>query len=418
MSDKTEDQSAAPATGDDALTADPATVEVRASAEPAPEPAAATVSASQPAKRRGGAIAALALLLSLAALTASGYLWWKQLSEVTRPAETPDYEALIAQQGQALEQRLSGTVERARDQLEQRLAEVERSAERLRAERQSLDSALADLEAGNRRTISAFERRLGHLESGVAAMADTRTDTGDEMALAEAEYLMRAASERLQLFNDPKGAQRALALALEQLDTVDDPIYLTARRTLVTHQQDLAQLKLPDRVALSGRLLGLARSSVQWPLDARRSLNATGSNLLVPEEGEDGWWPKMKAVLSNVVVVHREKDTATVLLTLEEERLLRENVRLQLQVAQLAAARGEQPLFDASIAAVKDWMDEYYDGASLDVGEAKERLEELAAVDLNPPLPDITLALRQLRSVRATEDLAERAGTQAAEAPE
>lgn len=405
-----------------------ASVEVTEAPEASPEPTAAEAApaqeSAQPPPRRGGALGGLSFLLALAALGASGYLWWQQNNAPAQAeaAEPVDYAALIDQQvterlgrqGNTLKQEVDQTLEalesrvsQARSALESDLSEVQRQNERLRAERQGLESSMVDLEEGNRRLLTAFERRLGHLEKSIAALADTRTDTTDQLALSEAEYLLRAANERLGLFRDPEGARRALTLAGQQLAAVDDPIYVNVRQEVANHLEALGQLRLPDRVALSTRLLALARSSAEWPLDARRSLNTSGANLLVPEQDEEGYWPRFKSVLSNVVVVHREKETETVLLTLEEERLLRENVRLQLQVAQLAAARGEQELFASSIGAVRDWLKEYYQASEPAIAGALNELDALETVDLNPALPDISGALRQLRAVRTTEALAD-----------
>ncbi|MEM9531177.1 MAG: uroporphyrinogen-III C-methyltransferase [Pseudomonadota bacterium] len=411
-----------------------ASVEVTEAPEAQPEPAAAETAppreSSEPPAKRGGALGGLSFLIALAALGASGYLWWQQNNApAAETAEPVDYAALIDQQvtdrlgrqGNTLKQEVDQTLEalesrvsQARSALESDLSEVQRQNERLRAERQGLESSMADLEEGNRRLLTAFERRLGHLEKSIAALADTRTDTTDQLALSEAEYLLRAANERLGLFRDPEGARRALTLAGQQLASVNDPIYVNVRQEVANHLEALAQLRLPDRVALSTRLLALARSSAEWPLDARRSLNTSGANLLVPEQDEEGYWPRFKSVLSNVVVVHREKETETVLLTLEEERLLRENVRLQLQVAQLAAARGEQELFASSIGAVRDWLNEYYQASEPAIAGALNELDALETVDLNPALPDISGALRQLRAVRTTETLADSVGEPAA----
>ncbi|MFK7957162.1 MAG: uroporphyrinogen-III C-methyltransferase [Lysobacterales bacterium] len=388
--------------------------------KPAPEPAPVIV-------KKGGGVASLALLIALGAAGLSGYMWWNQYATVTQPPkelELPDYTAQIEQQGRQLESRITSALGElrssqgeARSAMEQDLDEVKRQNERLRADREGVESTLANVEQASRRSVSAFERRLGHLETSISALADDRADPTDQLALSEAEYLLRAATERLSLFNDPRGASRALELAAEQMNAVNDPIYSTVRQTLANHRQALTTLQLPDRVALSTELLALARSSVEWPLDARRSLSTSGANLLIPEAEEQGWWPRFKSVLSNVVVVHREKETATVLLTLEEERLLRENVRLQLQVAQLAAARGEQALFESSIGAVTDWINEYYEPSAEPIAAALTQLEGLAATNLNPTLPDISPALRQLRSIRATETLADRVSTPAPSEP-
>ncbi len=379
--------------------------------EPAPEPKPAP---SQPPRRGGRALALLALLLALAAGAGTGYLWWqeRQRPEVKLP-DIPDVAAEVERRVAPLQSamadlrgELTQAVADLRSELDQSVAEVRREAERLSAGRDGVDRALARIEEDANRRLGGLERRLTNLEGGLAALADARSSTTAELALAETEFLLRSANERLQLFNDPRGAQTALGLAEARLESVDDPIYSSVRQTLAGHVQALRSVELPDRVALSGRLLALAGNSVEWPLDARRSLQVSGTNLLTPSAADAGLWQRFKEVLSSVVVVHREKQAEAVLLTLEEERLLRENVRLQLQVAQLAAVRGEQSLYESAIDTVSGWLGDYYDGESALVADALAQLTELGQIDLNPDLPDIGAALKQLRSVRAANALA------------
>jgi uroporphyrin-3 C-methyltransferase len=114
-------------------------------------------------------------------------------------------------------------------------------------------------------------------------------------------------------------------------------------------------------------------------------------------------------VLSSAVTVHRDDQTATVLLTLDEERLLRENLRLQLQVAQLAAVRAEQALYNDALALVAEWLRDYYDRETAEVGDALKALEDLGQIELDPELPQITTALRLLRNMQTAYELANEA---------
>ncbi len=381
-------------------------------------PAPAPTPPTREAKKGGGrGLAALALIISLAAAGGTGYLWYltTQAPEIELPEfpDPPDVAGEVERRVQPLARQLEELSSGSASEL----ASMKRELERRAAAQEGVDRSIATVEETTRRAVSGVERRLGRLEGSLTALADTRSNVSNELALSETEYLMRAADERLRLFNDPAGAERALSMAMTQLQTVDDPSYVAVRQTLASHIQSLKQVDLPDRVALSGRLLTLARDSAAWPIDARRSLQVSGANLLTPEESDEGWWARFKGVLSSVVVVHREKETETVLLTLEEERLLRENMRLQLQVAQLAAVRGEQPLYEASIDAVSGWLTDYYEGGDNGVIAAREQLVELRGINLNPELPDISPALRQLSNIRSTAALSGSAPAPVAEGP-
>jgi uroporphyrin-3 C-methyltransferase len=354
------------------------------------------------APRSGSLTAGMSLLFSLAACAAVAYLWWQGQQQVIETIEPVDYSAQIRTVEEDLRSQLADSIEALKRQVESDNRAVQ---QRLGAETASLGDNLNRLQADIRSDRSGLERRMEMAESSVAKLAEMRLDSARSLGLAEAEYLLRLANERLQLFQDPAGALKALKLSAAQLRALDDPVFNSVRQALAVEIQSLVSVNMPDRVEISGRLLALARGAADWQLDSRRSLQAQGANVLEPSPQEEGWWPRLKSVLSSAVTVHRDQQTATVLLTLDEERLLRENLRLQLQVAQLAAVRAEQALYSDAIALVAEWLRDYYDRETAAVGDALAALEELGQVDLDPTLPEINTALRLLRNLQTAYEL-------------
>lgn len=358
-------------------------------------------------RRSGGVLAAFSLLIAVAAAGGSAWTWW-QFQQFEPPAvELPDLPDLNAELS-AFRADQDAALQALRRQIDDQLRSSRSSlVDEIRAEGDQAARRADDLASTWRRDQAGLERRLAAVEDGVARLAQHGLGSERALGVAEAEFLLRLAGERLTLFSDPAGAAEAMRLADDQLKALDDPLYAGVRQALAAEIQALESVESADRVAISGRLLQLAAASPEWPLDARRSLRAEGPNLLEPEQTEAGWWARLKAVAASVVVVHRDQTDATVLLTLEEERLLRENVQLQLQVAQLAAVRGEQSLYAAAIGLVRDWLTRYYDPQSSQVAEALKTLAELERIALDVPMPEINQALRRLRNLRATSAVAE-----------
>ncbi len=374
------------------------------------------VQAKNPGGGRG--LAAAALLVGLAGVGGSAYNWYQaqQLtSTAPEPIEIPDFGSQINRETSALTARidtLGGDVQRALSGVEQQRTELARMS----GAKDSVEQSLQSVRDSTRREISGLEKRFQVIEGSVATLADMQAGAVKAMGVAETEFLLRLANERMQLFADPLGALRALRLADAQLAALEDPVYTSVRQTLAGEIQALEAVDLPDRVAISGRLLTLAQASTEWPLDSRRALSEGSANLLEqvaePADPESTtWWQRTRANMqraaAKVATVHKIEATDPVLISLDQERLLRENVRLQLQVAQLAAVRSEQDLFGKSINAVEDWLNEYYAVDSKAVADALRSLDDLGRQDLQPKIPDISRSLRQLRNMRAAVELSE-----------
>ncbi len=363
-----------------------------------------TSPAATPAKRQGGGIAFLALFISMALVGWELYQWWvsKQAAEPEQnfAALQEDLQRAVADMNSNLDRR----IEQARAEMDEGKAEGERSAARIEAQMAGVERELGRIADDSRRGRSGIDQRIASIEDALARV-NRRKDTGEDVLLvSEVDFLLRAANERLNLYMDVAGAKRAMQAAMERLRMVQDPVYESIRQDIATELGNLENTEIPDRVAISGTLLSLARASESWPLDARRTLKASGSNLLKPQDvsEQDSLWDDFRGLLSEVVTVHEAGDTDAVeLLTLEEERLLRENVQLQLQVAQLAATRGDTELFRSALRAVAEWVTRYYDTEAENVQRAGERVLELAKVELNPDLPDLGPVLTRLRNLRA-----------------
>ena len=260
-----------------------------------------------------------------------------------------------------------------------------------------------------RQELRSLTRRLEIAEKSVGQLAGERRDEDDRLLVAEAEFLMRLAATRLSLFEDPEGSITALSLAQDNLAAVDDPLYASVRQTLARDIQRLRDVELPDRTAISGALAAIADSVEQWPLLQQRKPRPGSANVIQPDAEEQGWWARFRGALAEVAVVHRDQPDATELLTIEQERLLRENIRLQLRVAQLAAIRGDQAPYREALAQVAEWIERYFRVDNAAVSAALARLQTLAETAVAPDLPSIGQALRELRSLRASADFAEEA---------
>lgn len=123
----------------------------------------------------------------------------------------------------------------------------------------------------------------------------------------------------------------------------------------------------------------------------------------------------LKNAMSDVISVRRSDTAVKPLLPPDAAYFLRNNLTLQLQTARLAMLRGEQTVFEESLADAAAWIGEYYDPESQAVASALQTINELRGLQLTVSKPDISGSLTALRQFVSLRDERERAPAEPAQ---
>lgn len=348
-----------------------------------PSVRATRVAATRPAPRpRSGGSLALAVLLALIAVAASGYIGWRQWQQ---------------EQGSAADNRsVAG--------LQQRVATLETTLTTLDDQRSSLNQRLDDAAQVNRslrEELLGQAERTRHLEDAVAKLAEKSLSGRDGMLLDETESLLRMAGERYTLFHDAQGAAAAYALADQTLAAVNDGAFsglrqsVNAEREALVKSQPASQASaLQQLVALRGELAGLPLK----PLDSHTA-KATDA------------WSRIRRALAGVVSVQRD-DGAPLAVT--DARFARELAALDLAQAQAALLAYDSKGYAAALQRVDAALSSQFDGNAPAVQQARGTLKQLASqLPANAPV-QLGAALSELRNLRAVHALSPAAASSAA----
>ncbi len=265
---------------------------------------------------------------------------------------------------------------------------------------QSLEEKLAS----QRELIATQQRQIDHnarelLEAGNR----TRTD----WLLAEAEYLLRIANQRLMIEKDIRGAMSALEAADEVLTESDDIGVYPVRQQLAREILALKGLTGVDRTGLYLTLEAAINSIHQLTDQALISENAPGF-VVSAAEGESAGtgeepgavvqaWNKVKATLMQVVVVRRMDEPVKPLLSPDQSAYARLNLQLMLEEAEMAVLRGNQPLYERALTKARTTIDDWYNASNPRVTALSDTLAELAGKNVDPELPDISQSLDLLK---------------------
>jgi len=355
----------------------------------------------------GTAIAILALLVAMAAVSATGWQWWQ--TRLTAPNEVTQKETLTRLQDD--QQQLASSMASIEDRLGAVKSpigadELSRQDERLKA----VESQLAGLQGQtgqDQASISAMqanerslEQRLSATESGLVSVAAASQNSSAALDIAEIDFLLRTANERLQLFADPAAADLALQAADVQIEALNDPMFLSVRQRIATARQALAQLPVIDRVQLAARITELQSKVSGLPF--RGEVEAKPVDEL-PEDA--GWWQSFKHTLSSLVTVRRRVPEDQSLLSLEDKDYLRQGLWLQFESARLALMRNDNDIYIGSLDRVNTTVEQFFQNGSSEVQALLLAIASLKQVNIAPEMPDISGPWTQLRQLRDSRRL-------------
>lgn len=356
------------------------------SADPSPD-------AASPEPRARGGKAAIVVSVLLFALLLAGAWYWHQYR----------YAPALA----ALAEDVAGTG----------AGQTSLAAE-LDATRAGIDSVgaeaagvLAEVDALGAKIDSAVQGQAD-LRRSVSALYEKETQTSVDWVLAEAEYLVLAATQRLALERDTETAIAALRAADQRLRSAEHPDLIPIRDQLI---KDITALEGVNRADVEGLALYLAKTIDQVDDLPTKPIAEEVTPFATVRDGEYAaadWRRLGYAIWSDLVDLVEVKDADlpdSVLFDPELRYFLRQNLKLELASARLAVLRRDRANLAASAGLIKRLFEAYYDEDDAGVKSIKARLDEAVTLELKPQLPNISGSLDVIRRQRADRSGAETA---------
>ena len=338
---------------------------------PAPTQRSDGASGKAPAApRRSSGIGRVVVILAvLAALGATAFWWLRESRE----------------QG----------VERA-DALGARVDALTASGEQFKREVESLRARLADAESINRslrEELLASAERARAVEDAVAHLADQRLTGRDALALNEAEFLLQLAAERLRLFHDPSAAIAAYRLADSALAAAEDPVFASVRQTIAA---EIAALDAAQPLQTQATLKTLADLRAALAI-----LPPRPNSVREPTTAEPG--SRFARVFGQFVRISR--DGSANAFEARDAALARALAALDLRAAEAALFARDGDAFVAALARSRDAVKATFDPTAEPVTAALAEIDRLAAAPMSPKLPELGIALGELRNLRSMRAL-------------
>src|SRR5690348_15429391 len=323
-----------------------------------------------PHRRTFPLLASLSVLLALLALALSAWLIWQQ-----RHAQS-DANARATQ-------------------LSARLANIESGESSNTAQQQALARRMDALENDTRASRDAaqgLDQRMHNLEAALGALSDQQLRGHDVLLLDDAELLLVAEQQRLNLLHDADGAVRACRLAEQALSHVQNPSFAPARESTSNECTALAQSAPQDERSLA-TLSSLRQQVLELqPIEPRAERT--------PVANGGPWWRFVHA-FSGILRIRRDDESP---LPVADANLARELLQLDLAQAQAALLADDQPNYRDALARASTLLDTRFDKTRPSVQKASTELGQLTSA---PPTVAVQAgnALAVLRGLRASHGL-------------
>lgn len=354
---------------------------------------------------RGGQVAAteaptsiagiLGVLLSLIALGAASYTAWTVYLQTQKNSRVQQLETRLT----SLQQRVDG------DQA--RIHNLTRELSRASGE-------VAAANAANKRDIANLQKQVA---ASIARIRASMGTSSRDWLYAEVEYLLRLANQRVAMEGNVKGALVLFHDADHIVRQSEGILAYDLRKSIADNIASLEAVKKVDVDGIYLRL-GALIDQVSHLQQREHRFRARPVPPPPPPSAASGFGAQLLALvqragarLATLVDFRRNSQHIQPILPPKEEYYLRQNLILNLQLAQLALLRGDQAMYANSLRVAQQWVKGHFDARDAATAAMEKSLAQLQAIDIAQKMPDVSSSLKEVRKLMANfHDQPARAG--------
>ncbi len=348
--------------------------------------------------KKGGGLASLLAVAALAIAAFAAYQSWLLGQQLQSSAQGFDDQLAAQQVQQQQVTQVSAAVTAVQ-------ANVEQQKQTFGAQQQRMDEALQQ----------ALQQMASELNQQQVQLP--------KWELAEAEYLLRLANQRLAMEQNPASALTLLQAADEIMHASEQLGSYGVRQAIAKDMAALTAVPVVDQEGIYARLAALMQQSTvltylapAMPAKAEVALkenseiqtNTAADNVdsMPLTWGQQAWQLSQQVFyatwqeLSDLVRVQERVSADQLLLTPEVEGLLRMRMQLALSQAQIALLRGQQGLYQASLAQVSGLLSDYYRSSDPVAQAMYSQVKSLEQVQVMAQMPDISGSLYALQDLQ------------------
>lgn len=222
--------------------------------------------------------------------------------------------------------------------------------------------------------------------------------TRGDWLLADAEYLLSVANQRLLLMGDVNTTMEALAAADQRLRESGDAAAYKVREQLAKDISAMSKMAAVDVVGIYATLQNLETQIDSLTLLLPYAGKDVEEQPVVPAAKEKIKANDLLGELESMVTIRHVQQHVNEILTPEQAQFIREQARVKLEIVKIALVQQNDTLYQASLADANKWILGNF-VKDKDADHFLASLEKLAEVRIRTQFPDISLSLKMLRDI-------------------
>jgi len=304
------------------------------------------------------------------------------------------------------QQDLGGEV---KGEMSKQIADYQSQLVAIQSQLASLESSVAGKDNHFTQTLADFsqlhneklETTRKELNESIIRLQRQLGKTRGDWLIADAEYLLSVANERLHLVGDVNTSREALEAADQRLRESGDAATFKVREEIAKELSLLKSISVPDVVGIYASIQTLQDRVDKLAL----LLPYTGKTLASPADSKkfplptenQGLLNSAISQLQDAVVIRHSEHEVKEILTPEEALFIREQLRVKLEMVKISLVQRNEVLFQSSLADVKKWTEQNFTKNTDDSFLAD--LERLNITKISSQLPDISLSLKMIKDI-------------------
>ena len=306
------------------------------------------------------------------------------------------------------QQGLGGEV---KGQMSKQIADYQSQLVAIQSQLATLESNVAGKDTHFTKTLADFsqlhneklDNTRKELNDAIARLQRQLGKTRGDWLIADAEYLLSVANERLHLVGDVNTTREALEAADQRLRESGDAGTFKVREEIAREVALLNSVTVPDIVGIYASMQTLQDRVDKLAL----LLPYTGKTLTAPApvkqpadaSAEDkSLLDSAMNQLGGIVTIRHTEHEVKEILTPEEAQFIREQLRVKLEMVKIALVQRNEALFQSSLADAKKWTEQNFT-KNEDVNNFIAEMERLDNLKIRSQFPEISASLKMLKDI-------------------